>query len=91
MSETPRIKCEKCKGMCKKLMGTGAGLLFKGSGFYETDYKTKKGGETKESAGKSDADAKPSKSETKSAGESGGKSDSKPSKSESSTKPSKSS
>ena len=30
---------EQCDGKVKRLIGTGAGLLFKGSGFYETDYK----------------------------------------------------
>ena len=39
----PRIKCESCGGACKRLIGTGAGIIFKGSGFYETDYKTKSG------------------------------------------------
>mgnify|MGYP007094578193 CR=1 FL=1 len=33
--------CEKCKGKCEKLIGNGAGIIFKGSGFYETDYKRK--------------------------------------------------
>lgn len=41
MSAKPRVKCEKCGGPCKKLLGTGAGIIFKGSGFYETDYKKK--------------------------------------------------
>lgn len=39
MSETRRVKCEDCGGMCRRLLGRGAGLIFKGSGFYETDYK----------------------------------------------------
>lgn len=30
---------EECEGAVKRLMGTGAGIIFKGSGFYETDYK----------------------------------------------------
>src|SRR5690606_17838556 len=51
MSETRRVKCEDCGGACRKLLGTGAGLIFKGSGFYETDYKRSgngKGGKTGE-------------------------------------------
>lgn len=28
------------KGKVKRLMGTGAGLIFKGSGFYITDYRS---------------------------------------------------
>ena len=43
MSQTPRIKCEKCGARCQRLIGTGAGIIFKGSGFYETDFKDKKG------------------------------------------------
>lgn len=35
----PRVKCGKCGRGCKRLLGAGAGILFKGSGFYETDYK----------------------------------------------------
>ncbi len=41
MSAAPQIKCPECGGKCKKLLGTGAGIIFKGSGFYETDYKKK--------------------------------------------------
>lgn len=31
---------EDCQGQVKRLLGTGAALLFKGSGFYETDYRS---------------------------------------------------
>ena len=41
MSAKPRIKCPECDGKVKRLIGTGAGIIFKGSGFYETDYKKK--------------------------------------------------
>jgi putative FmdB family regulatory protein len=40
MSAEPLKKCPECKGKVKRLIGTGAGLLFKGSGFYETDYRS---------------------------------------------------
>lgn len=30
-----------CAGRVRRLIGTGAGIVFKGSGFYETDYKRK--------------------------------------------------
>lgn len=43
MSAEPQVKCEQCGKKCKRLMGTGAGFIFKGTGFYETDYKDKKG------------------------------------------------
>ena len=39
MTANPRVKCPECGGGCKRLLGTGAALIFKGSGFYETDYK----------------------------------------------------
>ncbi len=41
----PRLKkCPKCKKLSlKRLMGGGAGLIFKGTGFYITDYKKKTG------------------------------------------------
>ena len=39
----PLTKCPKCKkGRVKRLMGTGGGILFKGSGFYQTDYRSAK-------------------------------------------------
>jgi putative FmdB family regulatory protein len=34
-------KCPECgRSKVKRLIGTGAGLIFKGSGFYETDYRS---------------------------------------------------
>jgi putative FmdB family regulatory protein len=44
MRDEPLKKCPKCsKSALKRLIGGGAGLIFKGSGFYITDYKTKRG------------------------------------------------
>lgn len=37
----PRQRCPKCRGKVKRLPTAGAGVVFKGSGFYETDYKRK--------------------------------------------------
>jgi len=37
-----RVKCPDCGGRAKKLLGTGANIIFKGSGFYETDYRRKR-------------------------------------------------
>jgi putative FmdB family regulatory protein len=56
MTATPRVRCPECRGGTKKLMGTGAGIIFKGSGFYETDYRRKSGKPpaSKESESKSD-------------------------------------
>lgn len=33
-------KCPECGGKVKRLFGTGSGIIFKGSGFYETDYRS---------------------------------------------------
>jgi putative FmdB family regulatory protein len=33
-------RCPKCKGKVKRLLGAGAGIIFKGSGFYQTDYRS---------------------------------------------------
>lgn len=65
MKDEPLKKCPKCnKTGVKRLLGTGAGLIFKGSGFYITDYK-KSGGSSTSSSG----DSKPAKSaESKSTG-----------------------
>ncbi|MGI8908912.1 MAG: FmdB family zinc ribbon protein [Candidatus Sumerlaeaceae bacterium] len=41
MSEPRKEKCEECDGKLTKLLSAGSGLIFKGSGFYITDYKNK--------------------------------------------------
>ena len=52
---------EACGGKVKRLIGTGAGLLFKGSGFYITDYRS----DSYKAGAKSDSSASGGKSETK--------------------------
>ena len=50
----PKEKCRKKvwgKGKVRRLLGTGAGIIFKGSGFYSTDYRS----EGYKAAAKSDA------------------------------------
>jgi putative FmdB family regulatory protein len=66
MKDEPLTKCPACKKTgVKRLLGTGAGLIFKGSGFYITDYKNKGSG----SSGSSSSKATSSKaSESKSTG-----------------------
>ncbi len=42
MSAPPIKRCPECgKSKVKRLLGTGAGLIFKGNGFYITDYRDK--------------------------------------------------
>lgn len=39
-------KCPKCNKKVKRLIGPGAGIIFKGKGFYATDYRKKSASET---------------------------------------------
>ena len=66
------------KGKVKKVIGAGAGLIFKGSGFYITDYRSEKYKEAakKESSTSGSSDAKPA------AGASSGESKAAPAKSD---------
>ena len=43
MSEKPVDKCPKCGRKVQRLIGGGSGVAFKGTGFYETDYKKSSG------------------------------------------------
>ena len=56
MSDPPVKTCPECGGRkVKRLIGTGAGLIFKGSGFYKTDYRSdsyKKGAKADSGEGK---------------------------------------
>ncbi len=58
-------KCPKCgKLSLKRLIGSGAGIIFKGSGFYQTDYRS----ESYKTAAKNEKSVttpSPSKAETK--------------------------
>lgn len=53
ITEERVTECPKCKGRVKRLIGMGAGPIFKGSGFYQTDYKNNsKKSEKKSDSGK---------------------------------------
>ncbi|MCL5268720.1 MAG: zinc ribbon domain-containing protein [Bacteroidetes bacterium] len=58
MNEKPLSVCPKCNGKVHRLIGAGAGLIFKGSGFYLTDYK-----KSNTSPATSNGDSKQDKSE----------------------------
>jgi len=77
INEATKKKCPACKKMkLRRLFGTGAALMFKGSGFYGTDYRSesyKKGAEAdKKASGETSSDAK---SDGKPAAKSAAKSD----------------
>lgn len=41
MKDRPKRKCPKCaKNALERLIGLGAGVIFRGGGFYETDYRS---------------------------------------------------
>ena len=56
MKDEPLKLCPACKRRAlKRKIGGGAGLIFKGTGFYITDYKKKSGSKSESGEGKSDA------------------------------------
>jgi putative FmdB family regulatory protein len=85
MSAKPTKKCPKCgKAKATRKIGAGAGIIFKGSGFYQTDYRSDS---YKKSA---DADSKSqSSTESKSDSKSEPKGDSKSTSSDAGGKSSK--
>jgi putative FmdB family regulatory protein len=52
MNARVRPKCPQCGGPAERMITGGAGLLFKGSGFYSTDYR--KGASTADAPGKAE-------------------------------------
>ena len=74
MTAAPLRKYPKCgKNRLERLIGTGAALIFKGSGFYQTDYRSESYKKAKE------AENKPANSD--------GKTESKPSETKAESKP----
>jgi len=69
ITNTRRLKCPTCGKMAQRLISGGAGLVFKGSGFYITDYKRKgekpDTGEKTEKTEKVEKVAKPAESTPK--------------------------
>jgi putative FmdB family regulatory protein len=65
MTDKPRAKCPVCGKPATRKISGGAGLVFRGSGFYITDYGKDGKGPRKASEGEKGGDASSSKSETK--------------------------
>jgi putative FmdB family regulatory protein len=40
MSDPPRKRCPRCGRKVERRIGAGSGVIFKGSGFYSTDYRS---------------------------------------------------
>ena len=69
ITDARKRKCPECgKNGLKRLIGAGAGLIFKGAGFYETDYRSEA------YKAKAKADTESSSTSEKSSGESSGES-----------------
>jgi len=64
----PRTECPACKpGKLRRKIGPGAAILFKGSGFYQTDYRS----DSYKKAAKADSPGSEPKSSSDSAGSAG--------------------
>ncbi len=62
ITEEPLKVCPICNGNLKRLIGAGLGPIFKGTGFYQTDYKTN----SKTSAAKTEKKSSDSKNSSSS-------------------------
>ena len=76
MKDEPLSSCPECRGRVRRIIQGGIGVIFKGSGFYTTDYKkssaltggngkdkSKESGAEKPSAASSDTGTSPAKTE----------------------------
>jgi putative FmdB family regulatory protein len=76
ISEPVKKKCPECgKSKLRRLFGTGAAVVFKGSGFYQTDYRS----DSYKKAAEKDKPASETKSESKGESKSESTTESKPS------------
>lgn len=66
----PLSECPECSGSVQRLIGGGAGFLFKGGGFYETDYRSS---DYKQAAAKDKPKVAESKKNEKTASKNGSK------------------
>ena len=60
MNDKPLSRCPKCRSALRRVINGGMGIIFKGSGFYTTDYKkssalTGSNGKKSESSGSSES------------------------------------
>ena len=68
INEDPIADCPECKGAVRRLISSGGGLVFKGPGFYATDYRSgtgsRSGGEPPSSGKESPDSSNKGKSES---------------------------
>lgn len=57
MNEDPTTECPECGGRVRRLISSGGGLVFKGPGFYATDYRSGTGGGGEQPKGKGGDDS----------------------------------
>ena len=68
MVDSPLEICPECGGKIKRLISGGAGFIFKGSGFYQTDYRSegyKKAAESEKKSTSKDTTKKKTETKTK--------------------------
>ena len=75
MTDEPKKRCPECKGKVQRLISGGAGIIFKGSGFYQTDYRSD--GYKKAAAADSSSSSSSTSSTSKKSKSAGDKKDSK--------------
>ena len=64
MNDKPLAECPKCSGKIRRLVSGGSGIIFKGTGFYKTDYVKTNSKESKEVKAKNN-ESKDNKSKQK--------------------------
>jgi putative FmdB family regulatory protein len=65
ISAPPNANCPVCGEPAKRMISTGIGVIFKGTGFYQTDYKNKDEKTTRERKKKDSKPSAETKAETK--------------------------
>lgn len=65
IKEEPIRECPECSGSVKKLISAGAGIIFKGSGFYITDHRSDNYKKAEKNEKEPASDIKSTNSETK--------------------------
>lgn len=77
MSDEPRARCPECGALSERLLSGGAGFLFKGEGFYATDYRSEsyKKDASKEKETPTTDSAPPAKESAAASSDSAGKKD----------------